>query len=65
MIKNINIHLGYLLATIASATVTWGTFTGATQEVISFAGTLNEIGFAFMGLLLTIACATMTFSKSK
>jgi hypothetical protein len=65
MIKNINIHLGYLLGTLTAGTLTWMTLQGTLQERIHFSGVANEIGFAAMGGLLTICCAGMTFSKAK
>jgi hypothetical protein len=63
VLKNINIHLGYLTGTIISGTLTWMTLQGTLQTRIHFAGVLNEIGFAMAGALLTIACAALTFSR--
>jgi hypothetical protein len=63
MVKNINIHIGYLIGTIIAGTLTWMTLQGTLQERIHFSGVANEIGFAAMGMLLTVCCAFSTFSK--
>jgi hypothetical protein len=53
----------YLLGTIVSGIVTYTTLTGDLQKVIHFAGTANEIGFFFMGSLLTMIFAYLTISE--
>ena len=65
MIKNVNIHLGYLIGTIASFGIAWSTAQGTALKYISFADPLNEMAFCFMAFCLGIACAASTFSKSK
>jgi hypothetical protein len=65
IIKNINIHLGYLTGTAAAATAACMTAMGTLQNHINFTGVDNEIGF----FLLTAGSATMmlilSFTKSK
>ncbi len=53
----------YFLATIFCGIISYTTLTGDLQNVIHFAGTLNEIGFFMMGSLLTLICAYLTISE--
>ena len=53
----------YLLATIISGIVSYTTLTGDLQNVIHFAGILNEIGFFMMGSFLTLICAYLTIAE--
>ena len=64
-IKNINIHLGYLLGTVASTTIAWMTFQGTLQQHIQFAEAHNEFAFAICFTILTCIGTVMTFSNSK
>jgi hypothetical protein len=64
MIKNINIHLGYLIGAVASFGISYGTMAGTVQKFISFAGPLNEMAFAVAALFMGVICIPMAFSKS-
>jgi hypothetical protein len=65
VIKNINIHLGYLTGAVATTAAAYMTAAGTLQNHIKFAGIDNEIGF----FLFTAASAAMmfilSFTKSK
>ena len=53
----------YFLATIFCGIVSYTTLTGDLQNVIHFAGILNEIGFFMMGSFLTLICAYLTIAE--
>jgi hypothetical protein len=53
----------YFLATIFCGIVSYTTLTGDLQNVIHFAGTLNEIGFFLMGSMLTLICGYLTIAE--
>jgi hypothetical protein len=53
----------YLLGTIFFGIVSYTTLTGDLQNVIHFAGTLNEIGFFLMGSMLTLICGYLTIAE--
>jgi hypothetical protein len=52
-----------LLATIFFLFVTYGMMQGTVQNHIQFAGVLNEIGFTFMSLCLTLIFAYQTVTE--
>jgi len=54
---------GNLIATIFFIFITLGMMQGTVQNHIQFAGVLNEIGFTFMSLCLTLIFAYQTVSK--
>ena len=53
----------YLFGTIFFGIVSYTTLTGDLQNVIHFAGTLNEIGFFLMGSMLTLICGYLTIAE--
>ena len=53
----------YLLGFILSGIITYTTLTGDLQNVIHFAGILNEIGFFFMGSILTLILGYLTIAE--
>jgi len=65
MIKNINIHLGYLIGAVASFLISYGTATGTVQKYVSFAGPLNEMAFCIATLFMGVICLPLAFSKGK
>ncbi len=54
---------GNLIATIFFLFVTYAMTQGTLQNHIHFAGVLNEIGFTFMSLCLTIIFAYQTVTE--
>jgi hypothetical protein len=54
---------GNLIATIFFIFITLGMMQGTVQNHIQFAGVLNEIGFTFMSLCLTLIFAYQTVSE--
>ena len=53
----------YLLGTIFFGIVSYTTLTGDLQNIIHFAGTLNEIGFFLMGSMLTLIYGYLTIAE--
>ena len=64
VLKNIDIHVGYLVSAIASFAISYGTMAGTVQKYISFAGPLNEMAFSVAALFMGVICIPMAFSKS-
>jgi hypothetical protein len=56
-------RLGYLVLTIILCFTIYAMMQGTLQNHIHFAGVLNEIGFTFMLILLTICTASYTISE--
>jgi hypothetical protein len=56
-------RLGYLLLTILGCFLTYAMFQGTLQNVISFAGVANEIGFTMILMMLTFISGFYTVSK--
>ena len=63
VLKNINIHVGYLIAAIASFSIAWGTAQGTVQNYIHFADPLNEMAFCFAAICMGVISTPMAFSK--
>jgi hypothetical protein len=64
VLKNINIHLGYCIAAIASFGIAYYTAQGTVQNYIHFADPLNEMAFCVAALFMGVICLPMAFSKS-
>jgi hypothetical protein len=64
VLKNIDIHLGYCIAAIASFAIAWGTAQGTVQEYIHFADPLNEMAFCFAAICMGVICLPLAFSRN-
>lgn len=61
----VNINILNLIGTIIALFVTISILNGSAQEVVHFAGVANEIGTAFMALMLTLGLAVSSFERIK
>jgi predicted amino acid-binding ACT domain protein len=61
----VTINILNLIGTIIALFVTMSILNGSAQEVVHFAGVANEIGTAFMSLMLTIGLAYSSFERIK
>ena len=61
----VNINILNLIGTIIALSVTISILNGSAQEVVHFAGALNEMATAFMALMLTIGLAYSSFERIK
>jgi len=60
----VTVDLKYFLMMMVSLLITIGTVNGFVQKYIKFAGTANEMGFFFMGLMATAVLAMCSFEKT-
>jgi len=65
VIKNINIHLGYLTGAIAATAAAYTTAAGTLQNYIKFAGVDSEIGFFILSSGTAALFFFASFTKSK
>ena len=65
VIKNINIHLGYLTGTAAATAAAYMTAAGTLQNHINFIGVDNEIGFFLLTAGSAAIMLILSFTKSK
>ena len=61
----VTINILNLIGTIIALFVTMSILNGSAQEVVHFAGVANEIGTAFMSLMLTLGLAVSSFERIK
>ena len=59
----ITFDLKFLIAAIASFTVSYMTITGAIDQYISFAGEGNAFGFCVMAFFLGLMCLVSSISR--
>ena len=64
VLKNIDIHLGFLIGSITAFAVAYSTAQGTIQNYIHFADPLNEMAFCVAALFMGVICLPMAFSKS-
>jgi hypothetical protein len=64
VLKNIDIHVGYLVSAITAFGIAYSTAQGTIQDYIHFADPLNEMAFCVAALFMGVICLPMAFSKS-
>ena len=52
-----------LIGALISGLITFTVLSGQAQKVVHFAGVENEIGTAFLGIMLTLALIGLSFEK--
>ena len=64
VLKNIDIHVGYLVSAITAFGIAYSTAQGTIQHYIHFADPLNEMAFCVASLFMGLICLPLAFSKN-